>query len=683
MKKIIVIFLFLGCISQSFSQISDTVKFKTDSVLVLKESIVYGVRAEKLSPITFTNIDRKEIQSNYTGQDVGILLSRTPAITFYTDGGNNNGYMYIRMRGIDQTRINMTLNGIPLNEPEDQGAYFSNYTDFLNNVNSIQIQRGVGMSNNGIASYAGSVNFESINLLDTSFNVNLNGGYGSFNTHKYSASINTGKSKKGFSAYARYSNLSSNGYRNNSGTNANTFFFSGGYFGKKDVVILTSFIGHSKNQMAYLASPEDTLKVNPTHNPLTRDEKDDFMQNFNSLQYKRYLTSNSSISVSAFYNRLIGNYDVLFAPDMLNFQLSSHYYGGILNYSISDKLYGLVVGFSASGYERTHMLGIKPYETQLLYKNTGYKWDINGFIKGELKLKKVNLYVDLQIRNTNFTYAPETSYNLKFDAINWFFMNPRVGVSYLPNKNIKLYAFAGYTGREPTRNDMFAGFDDIDSSNYQDIGDFSKVKPESVINGEIGFNFENNKKNFSLSTNVYYMHFFNEITAIGKLSYIGLPLRKNVKESFRTGIEMELKYAPIKNLLFDFNGTYMYANIKEYTNDETGEVFKNVRPLLTPDVILNSGINYTFLKNYSFGVTCRYVSSSFLDNTSNDTYKLPDSYVLNLIARINVTKHLNIILNLNNFSNSKYYNAGYVQSGSRYFYMAPGINFFANINVNI
>lgn len=682
MKKLIILtFVFL--LSVGFCQISDSVKFKTDSVLYLKEAIVHGVRAEKLSPITFTNIDRKEIQSNYTGQDVGVLLSRTPAITFYTDGGNNNGYMYIRMRGIDQTRINMTLNGIPLNEPEDQGAYFSNYTDFLNNVSSVQIQRGVGMSSNGVASYAGSVNFESISLLDSNFKVNLNGGVGSFNTKKFSIGINTGKSKKGFSAYARYSHLNSNGYRFNSGTNANTFFFSGGYFGKKDVVVFTSFIGNSKNQMAYLASPEDTLKVNPRHNPLTSDEKDDFMQNFNSLQYKRYLTANSSISISAFYNRLVGNYDVLFSPDMLNFQLSSHYYGGILSYNISEKIYSVSTGISATGYERTHMLGIKPYEMQSLYKNTGYKWDINGFIKGELKLKKLNFYADLQIRNTNFTYAPEVSYNLKFDNMNWFFVNPRIGTSYLPNKNIKLYAFVGYTGREPTRNDMFAGFDDIDSSNYQDVGNFSKVKPESVINGEIGFTFENNRKNFNLSTNVYYMHFFNEITAIGKLSYIGLPLRKNVKESLRTGVELELKYAPIKNLLFDFNGTYMYANIKEYTNDETGEVFNNVRPLLTPDVILNAGFHYTFLKNYSFGVTGRYVSSSFLDNTSNGNYKLPDSYVLNLIARINITKHINIILNLNNFSNSQYYNAGYVQGGSRYFYMAPGVNFFANINVNI
>lgn len=681
MKKLIIL-LFPFLLSIGFSQTLDSVKFKTDSVLDLKEAVVHGVRADKLSPITFTNLDKKDIQGNYTGQDVGILLSRTPAITFYTDGGNNNGYMYIRMRGIDQTRINMTLNGVPLNEPEDQGAYFSNYTDFLNNVNSVQVQRGVGMSSNGVASYGGSINFESTNLLD-SFNVNANAGYGSFNTQKYSVGVNTGKSKKGFAAYARYSYLSSEGYRMNSGTNATTFFFSGGYFGKKDFVRVISFIGNSKNDMAYLAAPEDSLKTNPRYNPLTKDEKDDFMQNFNSIQYKRYINSNSSFSASVFYNRLIGNYDVLFAPDMLNFQLSSHYYGAIVNYTVSKKIYSINTGISSNNYERTHALGIKPNETQLLYKNTGHKWDVSAFVKSELKFKKVNLYFDLQLRNVNFTYSPEASYNLKFDAINWFFVNPRIGVSCLLSKNFKIYAFAGYTNREPTRNDMFAGFDDIDSVNYQDIRDFSRVKPESVINGEIGFTFENNKKNLMLSTNVYYMHFFNEITPIGKLSYIGLPLRKNVKESLRTGVELEVKYAPVKNLLLDFNGSYIYANIKEYTNDETGEIFKNVRPLLTPDVILNGGIQYTLFKNYTIGVNARYVSSSFLDNTSNSVYKIPDAYSLNLTFKADIAKYINVVFNLNNFTNNTYYNSGYVQGGTRWFYIAPGTNFFINVNVNI
>lgn len=179
MRKFLYVILFLSTFSVVKSQ--DILKVKQDTTKQLNEVTVVAVRADNNSPITQTNLSKKDIQKNYFGQDLTVLLSKSPAINMYSDGGTYNGYMYMRMRGVDQTRINMTLNGVPLNEPEDQGAYFSNFTDFGNNINSVQVQRGVGMTSNGVSSFAGSVNFESANLLDSA-NSSMQVGYGSFNS---------------------------------------------------------------------------------------------------------------------------------------------------------------------------------------------------------------------------------------------------------------------------------------------------------------------------------------------------------------------------------------------------------------------------------------------------------------------------------------------------------------------
>jgi iron complex outermembrane receptor protein len=656
--------LFLSKIS--YSQTKDT-------TVNLNDCVVSGVRSTTEQPIIQKTISSSEIKETLQGQDIPVFISKTPSITYYTDGGNQNGYMYYRLRGLDQTRINTTLNGVPLNEPEDQGAYFSNYPDFLSNINSIQIIRGVGATSNGVSSYAGSMNFESPNLLDTTYK-NIQLSTGSFNTQRISLGFNTGLLKNNFAFYGRYSKIVSDGYRHNSGTNGETFYFSGGYFGKNYFVKLTSFYGNSKNEMSYLASDLSDIEVDRKHNPLNNNEKDNFTQNLNILNlttFDKYQTFSASI----FYNKLDGNYDVFIQPDMLNFKLNSIYTGLLLNYNLSYKNFKLTTGVNLTEYNRQHRMSIEPFDD--LYNNNGHKSEFGAHIKMTYKIKRFTPYIDIQNRNINFNYTPDKNYYIPNKNTSWSFVNPKVGFTYNIMKTLTIYSFIGQSWREPTRNDMFAGFDDMDTSNYNLIGDLNRVKPEMVIDYEFGLTYK--KERVNISINYFDMNFKNEIAAIGQLSYIGLPLRKNVISSYRRGVEIDITIKPITQLSIGGNVTYMISKISEYTTDYDSITYKNVNPLLTPNIISNLFISYQF-KRVMTQITGRYIGESYLDNTQNLNHKLPSATVLNFTTNIKLTKKMTTIVTLNNILNSKYYNSGYVNGPNNAYFVAPTRNLFVTFN---
>jgi len=236
----------------------------TDTVKVVNlESVnITGTRADEKQPITNMIIRAAEIKEDYHGEEMTFILAKTPSITTQSDGGHEQGYTTFRLRGIDQTRLNFTLNGVPLNEPEDQGVYFSNYPMFANSINSIQIQRGVGTTANGTSSYGGSINFESNNGYIKSTDLNI--GYGSYNTTMVSASHGTGlivKDKLSF--YGNASVFTTDGYKYHSGNQGYSFFFGGQYYGKKDRLKLTAFSGFSNNQMSWLAVSESDINKGP------------------------------------------------------------------------------------------------------------------------------------------------------------------------------------------------------------------------------------------------------------------------------------------------------------------------------------------------------------------------------------------------------------------------------------
>ena len=688
MKEIIVIVLLILCpdligknkTHKSYLFTGDSLKLKKDSFRKsqLEEISINSVRAERKLPVTETSLSKEDIQHNYTGQEMPVILAKTPALTWYSDGGNYTGYSYLRLRGIDQTRINFTLNGAPLNEPEDQGAYFSNYPDFLNSVRSIQVQRGVGLSTNGTASFGGSVNMEFPSLTDSAY-TELSTSYGSYHTYRISPEFNTGLLKNNWSFYGRYSNTGSDGFREHSGTKGQSFFFSGGYVGKKSILKFTTFTGTSKNQMAYLAIADSSLKKDYRANFLTRDEKDDFKQSMAMLQYIVPLGKYSFINATAYHTYLEGGYTILFPPDLYNFSVRSNFFGGIVNYQYQRNGLKINAGIHANDYVRQHYSSVEPNESLLLYKNYGHKNEFSSFVKVSYDIKKFTLFADVQYRVAQFTYSADKNTPLNIQTVNWQFINPKGGISYAINSKHILYASVGKTSREPTRNDMFAGYDNLDSSNYKEVGNLNRVKPETVTDLEAGIKFLFRK--IKLDINIYDMQFKNEIAAIGRLSYIGLPLRKNVAESYRRGVELNFITAPIYKFSFSTQANFSTNKIKSYTTDYDSVTYKNVQPLLTPQIILNQSVAYNFTKRLKAEINARYLGQAFLDNTNNKNYVVPSSLIFNTSLNFIFLKQHSISFMVNNIGNQKYYTSGYVQGAQSYYFAMATRNYFVTLKL--
>ena len=674
MKNPFKLFLILLAPAIMFSQ-TDTLKNKE-----LKEVVISGVRAGTKDPVSQSNLNNYSIRKNYAGQDFNALIvNKAPSLTFYSDGGNNNGYMYLRMRGMDQTRMNFTFNGISLAEPEDAGFYTSNFTDFLSNVNSIQVQRGVGVTPSGVGNLVGSVNFDGPNLSDSAYN-DIQTGYGSFNSSRVSSGFNTGITKSGFAAYGRFSNTYSDGYRKNSGTNANTFFTSIGYYGKKDIWKLTAFTGSSKNQMAYLATnKKDIDSLGPRTNYLSPDERDDFRQNFVQLQHTRKTGKNSFLTSNVYYIGLQGQYGVLFTGTMYNYALSSDLYGAMSTWAFVKNKFSFRIGANGNSYYRNHSMSIAPIMSQNIYSNRGDKKELSAFSKMSYSIGKLTAFVDAQIRTATFSYRPSFGYGFAVKPVTWTFFNPKGGLTYQFNNKSSSFVSIGQMHREPTRNDMFAGFDDMDTSNVSLIGDLTKVKPEQVTDYEVGYRFNNN--NFSLSTNAFYMQFKNEIAAIGQLSYIGLPLRKNVASSQRYGLELEYGYCPTKHLTLSGNATYMKANIDSYTSDFDTVTYKNVTPLLTPEWIVNQNVSCSFFNNkLDITASTRYIATQYLGNDNNKNLVVPEAFTFNGAISIRPSKRISLSLMCNNITNKRIFNGGYSMLGSAYYYVGAPRNFYVTMN---
>lgn len=641
----------------------DTVK--KDTVKVLNEVVINSVRADKLSPVSETTLHLKQLEVNYAGQELPAFIQKTPSTTWYSEGGNYNGYTYFRLRGIDQTRINFTMDGVPLAEPEDQGTYFSNYPDALNSMRSIQIQRGVGTSSYGNTSFGGSVNIETPSLTDPAKN-EIQTTYGSYGTYRVSAESSTGLMKNGFSINTRITSLYSDGFRHNAFNNGQSVFVNGGYIKGKNIIKFVSFTGHSRNGMSYLAAPISELQQDYRTNDLTAAEKDDFHQSLSNIQFTRFVNSKLSYNVTGFYNYLQGHYGVLMPPDLYQFSVKSHFVGILGNVTYENKGLKLITGFNTNAYNRSHYMGVYPTQDANIYLNTGYKNEISVFQKVLYTINKLTIYGDLQYRTANFTYVQDKSTNLPFNPVTWTFLNPKIGATYLLTDSHTVYASLGRTSREPTRNDMFAGYDNIDTTNYKEVGNFTRVKPETVTDIEAGYKIAGQKIKFD--GNIYLMYFQNEVAAIGQLSYIGLPLRKNVASSYRKGVELSLVALITNRLTSITNANFSHNIIKQYTTDYDGKTYNNVAPLLTPKAIINQSFAYKVKNWLTIDLGGKYISQSFLDNTNNSNFVTPRSLVFNGAINAKVYKGISFNFLVNNITDQKYYMSGYIQSNQSYYF---------------
>jgi iron complex outermembrane receptor protein len=625
-------------------------------VTILRE-VVVPYQADKRTPVTFQNISSKDIDVKSVGQEPSFLFNQLPAVTNYSDAGHFQGYSYFRMRGIDQTRINITLDGMPMNEPEDQGGYFSNFPDLLNSVSKIQVQRGAGTSKNGVASYGGSIELFSPNLYDsasTTFGV----GYGSFNSLRAFGEYNSGV-KNGKALYVRGSEIYSDGYKYNSGNHSQSVFVSGAWFGNKTAWKLNVLAGRQRNELAWLGVADSLIAVDPKTNA-NKNEKDKFTQWLTQLLNRWRLGNNAYLQSGLYYSNLKGNYDFnlnnfLGLPttdELYNYAFQSNLTGFFTNYNLTLNRLKFTTGVHGNIYNRQHTFSEKALGR--LYRNTGYKNEASAFVKAVYTFNRFSFFTDVQVRYTQFKYQGTVPLNI----LHWQFLNPKTGISAEIKPDLVVYYSLGRTGREPTRNDMFMGNDDLmaDSAGNAVL---SATAAEYVVDHELGIRLQS--KQWNVNLNGYYMNFENEIVLNGKFGPNGLALTNNVERSFRTGIELSATWHVNRHFTFVNNSSYNYSRIKEQK--------VSFHPVLTPPVIINQEAIYSW-HNFSLAASVRYQHKSFIDFANTATVK---SYTL-LNARVGYNfSRFQVTVFADNITNVRYFNNGYVDvdGSKKYFVQAP------------
>lgn len=655
----------LSFIAEKDRELNFTLKEKYTTT---EEVIISSVRPPENAPVSMTTANKEEIEKRYYGQDGGFLLEElSPSIVTYSESGTNlSNYAGIRLRGIDQTRVNMTLNGVPLNDMIDQGVFFSNFTDFGNSIESVQIQRGVGTSANGTSSYAGSINFESINLESADAQSSLMFTTGSFGTIRGGAEVSTGLLENNTSFYLRYTETHADGYRYNMGTNARSFFFSGGYFGDRHSVKLTAFNGRSKNGLGYGPVAISDIEADPRTNYVNENDTDDFGQFMTQLQHVFEFDNYKKLISTVYYSGAGGDFPFTFADGsggltQINYPLYNDHVGAMSNFDARflDNSLHLNLGVHASRFFRNNQEQLTPNFSDPYYNDNTRKDELSGFIKANYSMDKLDFFGDVQVRGVKLIFFPDHDFLGEITSIptrDWLFINASGGVTYSFNQKMNIYASFGRTGREPTRFDIL-GSTQINPFNVSIAQDINQVVSEYVNDIEVGYRWKSEK--LVVNVNGFYMQFENEIAPIGEFIPQGfVQVYENQSPSQRFGAEIEFAYQFLPKFRLSGGGTYMQANISSFTDPATDIEYQNVTPILTPELNLQGTLSYEPIERLAFELRGRYLSEAYMELTNDRDFIVPESFVMDLRARFNFYKEHSINVQFNNVMDTQYFTYG-------------------------
>jgi len=622
----------------------------------LSDSIVVsGIRADAATPVTKTDVPREEIEKRYYQQDIPLLLRDTPSIDSYAESGAGGaGYSYFSLRGISPTRLNFTLDGVPLADSEDMGTYFADFADLAHSLQSIQIQRGVGTSTVGSPSFGGSVNLQSIDLSqDEKTDARVSAGsYGArFATIGWQSGF-----RDGLAMYARASAGKSDGFRDSSGMSQHNLFISAAKQFESSQLRLTGFTAKEATQQSFYATDLDTLKQDLRFNPLSPEDRDKFGYDLAQLQYLKAISPTTDMTASVFYQRGYGWYrlfdDETTKSDLRQYGLDGMLIGTMATLSWTHGPLTAKYGLHVNEFKRTHTRDLVSGGRD--YSNYGTKGEANAFAKLTYDAGRWHTYGDAQLRYTNFRYHGD----IAIDPIHWTFFNPKVGARFDLSPKSGLYASAGMSTREPTRNDLFQGEDNASFAH-----DLHAVRPERVLDLEGGWDYH--APRLDVTANVYAMEFRHEIASTGELSDIGLLLRRNVDRSHRRGVELDAAWQATPLVRLRTVANLSSNRIKTWTQfydvyDGAGEyleskplVHRNVDPLLTPRAIISQSIDVTPMPRVAFGLTGRYVGKSYLDNTNNGDLVAPSFFMIDGNAGYDLTPQVRLSLQVNNLTNRR------------------------------
>jgi iron complex outermembrane receptor protein len=630
----------------------------TNATFSAEEVTVTATRAGKNSPTAFTNLSKKDLQKNNFGQDMPYLLNQTPSVVVSSDAGAGVGYTGIRIRGSDGTRVNVTINGIPLNDAESQGSFFINLPDLASSVNNIQVQRGVGTSTNGAGAFGGSINIQTATRRDTGY-AEIGTTAGSYGTVKNTVSLGTGLLGGHFSVDGRLSRIKSDGYIDRATSSLRSFFLSGAYYGKNNTLRLNVFSGIERTGQAWNGVPDyvigdNTRKDNRTYNELGlmpdgtyyKDQVDNYQQNHYQLLYDHKLSDKLSFSGALHYTKGFGYYEEFKKADSLkNYGLKPVTYGATTIYTsdltrrlwLNNDFYGITyalkyqaqsnLNFTLGGaynrYTGAHYgnilytkesAGIPPnYE---YYRDDAKKNDFNIFGRGEYKIGNATLFADMQYRRVFYSFLgyDRNLNNVQQNATLNFF-NPKAGITYELDEHNNIYASFAVGNHEPNRDD------------YTNSTPLSRPKPENLKDFEAGYRTSGDV--FKGGINLFYMLYKNQLILTGALNDVGGATRMNVDNSYRAGIEIDGRVKITDQLSWAANATISTNKIKDlnialknYDADYNKlppvlQSFKKTDIAFSPSFVAGSEIAYSPVKNGSIAFISKYVSKQYLDNSAN------------------------------------------------------------------
>lgn len=667
-----------------------------------EEVIVRASRAATGAPLSYSNITKDQIEMFNTATDLPYLLQSTPSVVVSSDAGAGTGYTGIRIRGADLTRINVTMNGIPVNDPESHAVFFVNMPDLVSSVDNMQIQRGVGSSANGSAAFGASINIKTDTQTNDPY-ASLNSFFGSYNTLRNTLRFGTGKSKSGFSLDGRLSKISSDGYIDRGWSDLKSFYLSGSWQTDKSLIKLLITSGQEKTYQAWYGIPKDSLETNRRYNPSGEminnegviigyydNQTDNYQQDYYQLHLAHKFNGNAYLNVSAFLTKGKGHYEswrnsekfsnyglpnldingtIIDRTDLIRQKwLDNDFYGfnTALHYDWGHTNIVLGAGWNKYlGDHFGHIVWASFASTSTpdwkWYSNTGQKTDYHTYIRATYKLSnKFNVYTDLQYRGIDYTISGTHDDLRDIGQDHHFsFFNPKAGFSYAINQAQIAYFSVGASNREPNR------------SVYRDADEGQEIFQEQLIDYELGYKAQFN--HLRLETNLYYMQYTNQLVLTGKINNVGAPILTNVPESYRAGIEVSANYNFTKKLQFAGNIALSTNKIKNFTefvdnwnywDDPDNEPYQYQFDLgrtdisFSPSLVAGSIISYKPMKESQVTFSTNFVSRQYIDNTSNIDRSLDPYLVNNLSFAHSISiKHIeqfSLHLHLNNIFNEAY-----------------------------
>jgi iron complex outermembrane receptor protein len=647
-----------------------------DTVHRLKEVSI--VSSYRVSSEQGSLIDTKKLESENTGQEPCFVLSQLPSVFSYGDNGSEFGYAYMRVRGMDQTRINVTLDGMPWNEAEDFGCYFANQPDLMSSLHSLKLERGSSVSGNGTAAYAGNISLESVNLkTDTTSYLYL--GYGSFNSHKTGLVYNMGV-KNNWGLHLKLTSSGTDGYKYYSSNKSESATMKLGYFFNENHSIdFLTMNGWHKNGQGYEGVTLEELTLDPRTNGNSPYDDDNWVMSIDKIQYRGIFGSRFMLVGSLYYMYQDGGYRFdldnymwrMIDPTWLasgmvyNYGLTQHMLGANLIGKLFLGKTEIDFGTNAYQFQRRHYLDTTEFCRNLtsldFYDNLGKKRDFNAFGKVKYENSGFKAFGNLQYRYVDFSYTDVLNSTLSFnpgDSTVWNFLNYEIGVEYVIS-NQKIYARFSKTGREPMRSDMFGG-------NEWFSGSLATTTPEIAHDLEIGADIKTKK--FSGNINFYYMYFENELVLNGLFGTNGLPAHENAESSYRFGMEFSGAYKLGKHVSL-INNSSLSRNIVKT------EAYGTKYHTFTPAITINQDVEYS-ISQYKFGLGLRYRSELYVDMWND--YKLPSALTLNAYIKAEY-ESWDLSLRVGNITNERTYSSAVIGASELLYLIDVPFNVMASV----